>query len=244
MAIKLIAIDMDGTLLHSNHKISVKTKKTLQKAVDAGIMVVLATGRGMANIQSYSEDLNLQQPIVAANGADIYITAQSEGIKTYLKKEDVDLLHDLVNEYAIDFWGFTRDALFTNRILTSEERQYCLKFGVQTMDEEKLAAFNDRIQGIDSIEITSSSTTNIEINYRGVTKAFGVQKLCDHYQISMEDVMCLGDSANDLKLFEAVGFPVAMENAIASLKEIAQAITVSNDKDGVAKAIEKYALSK
>lgn len=68
--------------------------------------------------------------------------------------------------------------------------------------------------------------------------------MCRHLHISLDEVMCLGDSANDLALFQVAGFPVAMQNAISDLKEIAKAMTTSNDEEGVAKAIECYVLKK
>lgn len=241
--IKLIAIDMDGTLLNDQHEVTAYTLDVLQRAIAHGIYVVLATGRGLARINIHEELMALKQPIVATNGADIHYVAGGESEKSFLKKESIEQLFAVINEVKIPFWGFAEQALFENRPLTEDEQSKVLKLGVQSTDLQLLAQFYNKAQHIEDIEITKSAETNFEINKLGVTKAFGVQKLCDYLNITMDEVMCFGDSGNDYKLFEAAGFPVAMANAIPELKEIAKATTVSNNEEGVAKAIEQFVLS-
>lgn len=241
--IKLIAIDMDGTLLNDQHEVTVNTLKTLQLAVDRGIYVVLATGRGISRIRIHEELIALKQPIIAANGADIYYSATDQGEKLFIEKSSMEELFAIIKEINIPYWGFTEDSLFENRELSNSEMSTCLKLGVQTADFAKLLSFYEMAKGIENLEITKSAETNYEINKLGVSKAYGVQKLCDELNISMDEVMCFGDSANDFKLFEVAGFPIAMENAIPELKEVAKAMTTSNNDEGVAKAIQLFVLN-
>lgn len=241
--IKLVAIDMDGTLLNDAHQLTPKTLEVLQKAVEKGIMIVLATGRGIHNVRLVPEAIALNQPVVAANGADIYYKAMDIGEKSYLLQQSVETLMSIIDEVKIPFWGFTDQGVFENRSLTVDETTRCLKIGVQTLDKDLLQSFYNRVKDIENLEVTQSAKTNYEINYRGISKATGVQKLCDYYGIMMDEVMCLGDSLNDLKLFEVAGFPVAVKNAIDELKEVAKAQTLSNNDEGVAVAIERYVLN-
>lgn len=240
--IKLVAIDMDGTLLNDNHQLTARTLEVLKQAVAKGIMIVLATGRGIHNVRLVPEAIALNQPIVAANGADIYYQATDAGEKSYLSTASVKQLLAIIEDLNIPFWGFTDQGVFENRILTEDEKTRCLKIGVQTQEHSLLQQFYARAKDLEKVEITQSAKTNYEINYEGISKAMGIQKLCDHYGILMEEVMCLGDSLNDLKLFQVAGFPVAVANAIDELKEVAKAETLSNNEDGVALAIERYVL--
>lgn len=241
--IKLIAIDMDGTLLNDNHEVTPNTLRTLQLVVEKGIYVVLATGRGMSRIKIHEELMALEQPIIAANGADIYYEASGEGEKYFIEKSSMVELFNIINEIKIPFWGFTENSLFENREISEEEMATCLKLGVQTNDFALLLQFYEKAKHIKNLEITKSAETNYEINELGVSKAYGVKKLCDSLNLSMDEVMCFGDSANDFKLFEVAGFPVAMENAIPELKEVAKAITVTNNDEGVSKAIQSFILN-
>lgn len=241
--IKLIAIDMDGTLLNDQHEVTANTLKTLQQAVEKGIYVVLATGRGISRIQIHDELMALQQPIIAANGADIYYHAGDNGEKLFIERSSMEQLFTIINQVGIPYWGFTADSLFENRALTDIEMASCLKLGVQSMDMAQLLAFYELAKDIPNLEITKSAETNYEINQIGVSKAYGVQKLCDTLNLTMDEVMCFGDSANDYKLFEVASFPVAMENAIPELKEVAKAMTTSNNDEGVSKAIQTFVLN-
>lgn len=234
---------MDGTLLNDQHEVTPYTLDVLKRAIEKGIYVVLATGRGLSRISIHQELMDLKQPIVATNGADIHYEAGDDGEKSYLTKESMEQLFSVINEINIPFWGFSGEVLFENRQLTDAELSKCLKLGVQSTNLSLLEQFYEKAQHIQEIEITKSAETNFEINKSGVTKAYGVQKLCDYLNLTMDQVMCLGDSANDYKLFEAVGFPVAMANGIPELKEIAKATTVSNNEEGVAKAIEQFILA-
>lgn len=240
--IKLVAIDMDGTLLTSNDEITNYTKNILKRAQEAGIKVVISTGRGYARLKHMTAQLNLNEPIVASNGAEVLIDPNGQWSYEFLDEEVVRTIFKEIEQLQIPFWGFTDRTEFVNERITSEEMQKCLKIGVQTDDENLLKQFYDRVKNIENLEITQSSQTNYELNGKGISKALGLQKLCDFYDIKMAEIMCFGDSANDLKMFQAVGFPVAMENAIPQLKEIAKAMTKSNDEDGVAKAIEQFLL--
>lgn len=200
--------------------------------------------RGISRIRPYEALMELKQPIVAANGADVYYEAGHAGEKAYIDLKTAQHIFKTIETIGIPFWGFTDVGEFIDGMPSEQEVARCLKIGVQSEDSTQLQAFYEEVKGWQDIELTSSDSTNYEINQRGISKAYGIEKLCRYLHISLDEVMCLGDSENDLALFRVAGFPVAMQNAIPKLKEVAKAMTTSNDEEGVAKAIECYVLKK
>jgi len=241
--VNLIAIDMDGTLLNAAHEITPYTAQVLREAVEAGIYIVLATGRGITSILPCEKQLQLQQPIIAANGADVYFDAIADGVKNYIELNEVQRIFELINRINIPFWGFTDQGEFADRQLSEEEKKKCLKIGVQSANRHLLQLFYEEAQFFEQIELTSSGSTNYEMNKKGISKAFGLTKLCHHLQIPLENTMCFGDSGNDLQMFKIAGIPVAMENAIDELKNIAKMTAPHHDQDGVAKVIRQNVLN-
>lgn len=113
-----------------------------------------------------------------------------------------------------------------------------------TVDEdlEKLARAKNQLRDMKEFEVVSSRFDNFEVMNSGVSKGNAVKILADYYGISSEQVICIGDSENDLSMIKFAGLGVAMENGINLVKEAAQYITASNNCDGVAKVIEKFVL--
>ena len=110
-----------------------------------------------------------------------------------------------------------------------------------TSVEDRDAARKE-IEGVPGIEITGALPMNLEINAAGVNKGKAMIELGKVLGIPREEIMAFGDGNNDLKMLKEVGTGVAMENAIPSVKEAADYVTLSNDEEGVAKFIEKYVL--
>jgi Cof subfamily protein (haloacid dehalogenase superfamily) len=95
---------------------------------------------------------------------------------------------------------------------------------------------------MDGLELTNSLPTNVEANPAGVSKAAALHFLCERMGITMEEVMAVGDSLNDIKMIQASGVGVAMGNAQEAIKNVADFVTDTNNNNGVAKAIERVAL--
>lgn len=108
--------------------------------------------------------------------------------------------------------------------------------------EERNMAIHE-LREVSGIEITGALKKNIEVNAAGVNKGRALLRLGELLGIRREEIMAFGDGANDLKMIKEVGVGVAMENAKDELKEAADYIAGSNDKDGVARFIETYVLS-
>ena len=115
----------------------------------------------------------------------------------------------------------------------------CITFSVSP---KKTEMFRKELDNINEIVYYSSGHRSIEINAKGVSKGNGVKILAEHYGISRDEIICIGDNENDISMIEYAGLGIAMGNGIRELKEKANYITDTNDNDGVRKALEKFIL--
>lgn len=117
-----------------------------------------------------------------------------------------------------------------------------LKCIVIDKDYEKLKLVKEELLKEEGLEVVSSFVNNIEVMTKGVSKGNAVDILANYYNLSREEVMCIGDSENDLSMIKFAGMGVAMGNGSELVKENSDYITDTNNEDGVAKAIEKFIL--
>ncbi|MDQ0150510.1 Cof-type HAD-IIB family hydrolase [Eubacterium multiforme] len=115
----------------------------------------------------------------------------------------------------------------------------CITFSVSP---KKTEMFRKELDNIKEIVYYCSGHRSIEINAKGVSKGNGVKILAEHYGISRDEIICIGDNENDISMIEYAGLGIAMGNGIEKLKEKANYITDTNDNDGVRKALEKFIL--
>lgn len=269
--IKLVAIDLDGTLLNNQKQISEKNKSTLQKAKDQGVKIVICTGRPLKAIDGFLEELNLQEEgdySITFNGGLVQkndtgemlekITMSYDEIKELAQlMGELDLPFDVLSDAlvyqlptsaahpsiyselnkALDFEGktleqLTEDGLY-NKVVVATDADY--------LDQQiaKIPA-----EFYEKYEIVKSRDCLLEFMTKGVTKAYGLSLLAEDLNIKQSEVMTLGDEENDLPMIIYAGIGVAMENAVPIIKEHADYITDTNENDGVAKAVEKFVLSK
>ena len=121
--------------------------------------------------------------------------------------------------------------------------QEWIKFGFHIEEDEIRESVLKELQDKGLFEISNSSLKNIEVNALGINKAVGLQKVCDLLGISMDNVMAVGDSLNDIAMITEAGLGIAMGNAQETVKEAADDVTGTNQDSGVAQAIEKWVLS-
>ncbi|MBV4367536.1 sugar-phosphatase [Erwinia phyllosphaerae] len=269
MAIKLIAIDMDGTLLNPQHEVTPGVKRAIQAARDKGVAIVLATGRPFIGIQRYLEELDLQQEgqyCITNNGALVQQAATGDCVaESTLNYDDYLYVEKLARELGVHFQALTKSLLFTPNKDISEYTVHeasltgmPLRYrAVEEMDKsatfpkvmmidppEKLDEAITRIpqEAHDRYTIMKSSPYFLEILSKDVNKGAGVKALAERLGLSRDEVMAIGDQENDLAMLEFAGTGVAMGNGIDAVKAAAQFVTKTNTEDGVAHAIEKFAL--
>jgi Cof subfamily protein (haloacid dehalogenase superfamily) len=126
--------------------------------------------------------------------------------------------------------------------IIDKEKDSLVKAFILNVGEPKLGLIREEFLRIKELEVTSSGSNNIELNCKGITKGKGVEILSRYYNLKPQEIMVIGDSENDLSMFEYAGLSVAMSNASDIVKQKADYVTVSNDRDGVAKVIEDFVL--
>jgi 5-amino-6-(5-phospho-D-ribitylamino)uracil phosphatase len=246
-AYKLIALDMDGTLLTEDKKVSEENQAALLAAREAGITVMFATGRGIQNVLTYAEELKLMDaPLVAVNGSEVYRKPGDLLERHVLQAEQVHSLHQLAVKYDTWFWAYTVGDIFNKDRWVQkkelEERPW-LKFGYYTEDLESLTAIRSEITSWGNLELSNSHPCNLELNPKGIHKAYGISKVCELLGLDMSQVIAMGDSLNDVTMIREAGLGVAMGNAQDEVKALADTVTLTNEEHGVAHIIHKYALA-
>ncbi len=264
---KIIAIDMDGTLLREDRSISKETIRTINLAREKGIKVVLATGRPIEGVKSYLEMLGLvgrDEYVLSFNGALVQNTLTGDIIiRNTLKGKDYKRLYQLSKEININIHAFSRLGCITPKISKYSEVEGVIN-GIpirvlpveETLDEEDIMkimlidepwivdAAVDKIpkEIFEDYTVLRSTPYFFEFLNRSSNKGEGIRALADTLGVKQQEVMCIGDAGNDYHMIKYAGLGVAMGNAFDEIKEIADYVTKSNNEDGVAHAIKKFAL--
>lgn len=262
----LIALDLDGTLLTSKKEISDTTKKVLIQAIDEGHIVVIATGRSHRTSSLYYDTLRLSTPIINNNGAFIHHPKdksfgsyhQPLPHQTALAVVDACYELDVENIIAQMFDSVLIDR-HNDSILNvfNSAGDPSLKIGklknILETDptallihpkQEQVKKLNDHLNDYHA-EVISHRTwaapwNIIEIVKKGLSKAVGLEKVSNYYNIPRENIIAFGDEDNDLEMIEYAGVGVAMENGIKQLKSVANHVTNTNDQDGIGVFLKDY----
>ena len=269
MSIKLIAIDMDGTLLLPDHTISPAVKEAIAAARERGVNVVLTTGRPYAGVENYLRELHMNQLgdyCITYNGALVQKAADGSTVaQTTLGYDDYRYLEQLSREVGSHFHALDRTTLYTaNRDISryTVHESFVATIPLVFCEAEKMDPNMTflKVMMIDEPDILDKAISRIpqevkekytvlksapyflEMLDKRVTKGTGVKSLAEALNIKPEEVMAIGDQENDIAMLEYAGVGVAMENAISSVKEVANFVTKTNLEDGVAYAIEKFVL--
>lgn len=275
--IKLICIDMDGTLLNSKHEVSDENKKAIKKAHDRGVNIALCTGRMFLSAKYYADLIGINTPIIASNGAFIKNGYNDKAIYENPLPKDIAIeIYKIAKKYGLTIQFNSWNVLFMetpaseehayvvmNRDLPEEKRvkfiinekldeaiqNYegnILKAGVieKAANKDKLWTAKEEIKDIfrDKLHVVSSGDNNFEITVGSVSKGNAAAYLANMLNIPQEEVMCIGDSENDLSMIKYAGIGVAMGNGLDIVKEAADFITDTNDNSGVGKAIKHFVL--
>lgn len=266
--IKLIALDLDGTLLTPEKTISEASKEMIRKAKEVGVKVVLCSGRPLLGIRRYLEELDLLGDgdySITYNGGLVQRNSTSEVLSqkvlTYEQiKELYALSQDLgvpMNMLDLEFvyepaYPVGRESLyhtlmsaslpFVERSIDSFDPEHVFNKVVICTDPDYLDEAIARIpeEYYARYSMMKSRPLLFEIMHPEVDKGNGIQTLCDLLGYKPEEVMAVGDEENDLAMLEFAGVAVAMENAREDIKEKADFVTRTNREDGVAFAMKKY----
>lgn len=240
--IKLIAIDMDGTLLNDEQLISDENRKAIREAEDKGVYVVISTGRTLMTCRELAESLKLSSFLITANGSEIWDSNFNLVERKLLHTDHIQMMRDLRNKHNTNFWASTVNKVWRGEFPENITDHEWLKFGFDIEDDDIRNEVLEELRKNKELEITNSSPTNIEVNALGINKAAALAKVTEKLGFTMENVMAMGDSLNDIAMIKEAGLGVAMGNAQDIVKETADYITDTNNEDGVAKAIRHWVL--
>lgn len=261
MGIRLIASDMDGTLLDGQGQISPGNQEALRKAQERGVQLCIASGRIPYEIDKLVDPLGMPFHYLALNGGLV----RSPGLPDIafpLSADEVALCVDAGNRAGARWVLFTAQDLMASslpeedwfglrRVATREEaleaagRGEILKFIAvcgKDGDFEALARARGEVER-GGMAVASSGRDNFEVNPPGVDKGVALRALARRLGIDQGDVMALGDYENDLTMLGWAGVSVAMGNATAAVTAAAKYSTLPHTQDGVAAAIRRFVLS-
>jgi hypothetical protein len=242
MDIKLIALDMDGTLLNEEKEISAANRLAIKDVEAKGIHVVISTGRSMATLRDLAKSLSLSSYLVTVNGSEIWDEHGELVERNIVHNDLMTWMYDLSKTHKTGYWATSTERVFFDEMPEDLSTYQWLKFGYEIKDDKVRETILNELRSREAFEITNSSPTNIEVNAIGINKAKGIEKVCSLLGITMENVMACGDSMNDIAMIKEAGLGIAMGNAQDIVKEAADWVTASNDEDGVAAAIKKWVL--
>lgn len=264
---KLVALDMDGTLLKEDKTISKENLEAIKKARENGVKVVLATGRPTKGIEKYLKQLDLLNDddyAVACNGAVIQNTKTGKIIaKNIMNLNDLKYLYSLSKKLNVNIHIITLSSCITPKRNKYSEFEAAMNdipleivdfdnidqdttiVKVMFIDHESI--LNRVIENLpddiyDKYTIVRSAPFFLEFINKKVNKGFGVEILAKSLGINQEEVICMGDAGNDMHMIKYAGLGVAMGNAFPELKEVANYITKTNEEHGVAHVINKFIL--
>jgi Cof subfamily protein (haloacid dehalogenase superfamily) len=267
---KLLATDVDGTLIGQSRDVSPENRAALQKAKAAGILVALSTGRPPQAGIKLIESLSLDDYHIFFDGA--LVTQIRTGEVVYSQPIKPALVEEMVSQAKLldvyieissadkcyagveNWWTEINREFFDTPIEIGDlnglwDRFSILKGQLVLANREERLRINEFINTfrgrLEFREVTSPAYPDrsfINVLAAGVSKGLGLQKLAEHLNIPIEQVAAIGDWLNDIQLLAAAGLGIAMGNAHSEVKHVADEITLDVDQHGFAHAVEKYLL--
>lgn len=256
---KLIAVDVDGTLLNSNNEISEKTKDALIRAGEAGHKVVIVSGRPTAAVIHIAKELEFEKyggsitnfktgEVISNHTLDLNlakkILAETKDLplEIIIPKEDY-----IISDRQNKFLDYERDLLKVDTEAVEDLRENIdfspnkIIFASDPEILEEYLPFLSDTYGATTAQVRSQRIY-YEIMPQGLSKGESLLEISNYYGIDQKDIIAFGDELNDETMIEVAGTGVAMGNAVEKIKEIADYITLSNDEDGIAYYLEKFIL--
>ena len=260
MKYKIVACDMDGTLLNGEGQLTERTVSTINRCANEGLYVTLCTGRPYVALAPYLEKLDIRIPLITYNGGILADAKTGEALyERGLSKEDTLAVLEVGKKLGISMTVWARNELFMNRMDEMGKIYKKAVFVEPVMFDPENPCFTDRnvtkylwyapekdvkelmkvLPGMlpDTVACFTSTPEYIEIVRKDVNKGDALYALCDCLGIPREESVAVGDGLNDLSMIKAAGLGVAMKNAAEEVTKAAKYVTSSNNEDGVAELL-------
>lgn len=256
--IKLIALDIDGTLLDDNGNVSPNTILKLKELIEKGIHIVLATGRTHQSADNLQKRLSLDVPIISYNGGKITLPSKGEIFDSKIPVKDAIKIIEYAEENNVYAKAYIDDVMYI-----SEEDQdsidFAKKHGIKysaigklstniKQDVSMIVFFekDEELGDIDSlfghmnVSITRSMPKAYEFMAKGSTKGNSLRILSDYLGIKREEILAVGNALNDLEMLKFAGVGIAMKNSdYALLKQWDVISEYTNNEEGVYRIIKE-----
>jgi len=258
--IKLIATDIDGTILIPEHEFTQGVKDCIKKLGENGIKVVLVTGRMHAAAKHIADELKLDTPIVSYQGGLIkdgddvlynkYLTEeQAEKVIAWGKKENIH-----INLYNDDILYSEKDNAEIQRYCENRHTTYIVKpfdeikkdkvnkvLAIDYNNAPRIDKYEKEMQNVfQDLYIVKSTPYFLEFSNKEASKYCAVKFLQKYWNLKDDEILTIGDQNNDIELLRAGGIKIAMGNATEELKQVADYITDTVQNDGFVKAVEMF----
>ncbi|WP_353893528.1 HAD family hydrolase [Proteinivorax hydrogeniformans] len=261
--IKLVAIDLDGTLLNDSGEIHPKDSEKIQKLISNGVYVVLATGRTFKSAQYIAKQLNLNVPIITYNGGLIKDTISQRVI--HCSKINLDTAKEilkLAEHQQVYARAYVDDVLWEQKENT-DAKHYAKKHRIsykikgklsQTLDKDpyillfkdrenpsKIYNLTNKLKELNKVTVTSSTPDSVEVMSKETSKAHALKIICKKLNIPKEKTLAIGNSLNDYDMLSWAGTGVAMQNSDQALLKIWDKVSKhTNNQAGVSRIIEEF----
>ncbi|MDF2672742.1 MAG: Cof-like protein hydrolase [Clostridiales bacterium] len=250
--VKLVALDLDGTLLDDHLDVSQRTKETIRNLVNRGIFVAFVSGRMLKAAELVSSILELRIPIVAYNGAKVFIPEKEEifckkiplpeALKVIKYGEERDLyvkvyIDDIlyIKEPDKKSLAFSKSRNINYKVVgkLSENIKEDVNMIVVYYKEDRNEVLDEKLKDI-NVTFTTSMSGSIEAIPKGISKDKGLMILAEHLNIKSENILAIGNGLNDLEMLSYAGIGIAMKNSEGSLlKEWDNISEYTNNEEGV-----------
>ena len=258
--IRLVVLDLDGTTLNPQCKLNAATVEAIRRARRRGVRIVLASGRMPRFILGVAQQLELDGVHIGLNGGVAFDSGGALRHKHTIPLTALERLHQVFHEEAL--FPMVYGPEFVSVPFLNSHVDEMVSYGepVPTLyDPGRLDSIADPVKVLALVEAgprdavlsarlephlhaVRTGERFFEFMAPGVSKGAALQEYLDDLNLERAGVMAVGDSENDASLFAVAGFSVAMANAVPSLLERADAVTESNARDGVARALHRWVL--
>ena len=262
MKYKLMAVDIDGTLLNDSGELTENTKNAIRQWVDKGLIFTVASGRPIQGIEGLNKTLNLDVPFITYNGAMVVMGKSKQVLyEQKLSRIDAEEIIKLGEKYNVTIMIWKDNELYVPT-LNERVNKYKIISGVEPIiinnmeqliengvtkilwyDEvEKIEQYKNEIGRYlsDNVNFHPSRPYFMEFVDKNASKAIAMERLGQYYGIKQSEMIAVGDGFNDLSMIEYAGLGVAMANSPDEVKERADYITLSNEEDGAAHVIHEF----
>ena len=263
MDYKLIAVDMDGTFLNSEKKISAKNEKAMRDCLAAGKIFTVSTGRPLPGVTHIVDMIDADLPFIVYDGAMVVTTKSNRVLYENMLSGELaaevvrqgnarettvfvwsggDMYVSSLNKH-VELYSTLLNDVKPNIVDNLEEIAKNGATKVVWRDEPtKISQFKEELNPLFTGKLNChlSDPNLLEFVDINVSKAAALQKICEHFGIKREKTIAVGDNFNDISMIDYAGLGCAMDNAPQEVKNIADYVTLSNDEDGVAEVICKF----